>query len=214
MQEYQWRSLNNGWQTAVDKIIVIMLFLAVTGAFPEELAEGYRYWAPVAFLTYKSPFTPYIDAFGGTIPTTEDERRNETTHCIEALCVAQAWALSIGSTTNWEERIMDKFLYILGFEAWNRSREGEGYLGCDLNKTKTAKSLPTVGQEKEDISIQNQERDAKKPIDPLKLREPKQEVEPEFSEEERREMDELATLELTEADYGRKRSTKYISRHK
>ncbi|EKJ70221.1 hypothetical protein FPSE_09595 [Fusarium pseudograminearum CS3096] len=216
IKPYQWESLNSGWHTAVDKIIVIMLFLGITGTFAEDLVEkdGYKYWAPVAFFTYKSPLTAYIDAFGGKIPSSEHERRQQMTHCIEALVATQSWALSTGYTINWGERIMDNFLYMLGFEAWNRSREGEGYLGCDLNKTKTAKSLQGVGYDEEDISTKSDEGSTKKPIDPLKLRDPKREAVPEPIEEERREMDALAVLESIEADYGRKRSTKYISKNK
>uniref|UniRef100_A0A4E9DBV3 Uncharacterized protein n=1 Tax=Gibberella zeae TaxID=5518 RepID=A0A4E9DBV3_GIBZA len=217
IKTYQWISLNNGWQTAVDKIIVIMLFLGITETFTEDLVEkdGYKYWAPVAFLTYKSPLKAYIEAFGGKIPTSDYERRQQMTHCIEALAAALSWASSTGYTINWRGGIMDNFLYMLGFEAWNRSRDGEGYLGCDLNKTKTAKSLQGVGQDEEEGTLTKvDEGSTKKPIDPLKLRDPKKEVEPEPSEEERREMDELAVLESIEAEYGRKRSTKYINKNK
>ncbi|GKU07631.1 hypothetical protein FLAG1_09547 [Fusarium langsethiae] len=215
LRDYQWKSLSIGWQSAIDKIIVILLFLGVMGTFTEDLVgkNGYKYWAPVAFLTYNSPLAAYIDAFGGRIPTTEDQRRQEITHCIEALCAAQSWALTNGPVINWEERITNNFLYMLGFEAWNRNREGEGYLGCDLNKPKTIKSFQEVGQdEDEDLLAKTQEGSLKKPIDPLKLRDPKQEVVPEPSEEEKREMDELAVLESIEAEYGRKRSTKYINK--
>ncbi|RFN53951.1 hypothetical protein FIE12Z_1698 [Fusarium flagelliforme] len=216
LQNYQWKSLNNGWQTAVDKIIVIILFLGATGAFHEELLEkdGYKYWLPVAFLSYKSPFTSYIEAFGGRIPATDDGRQRELGRCVEGLRTAQAWSLSTETPINWEERIMDKFLYILGFEAWNRSRQGEGYLGCDLNKPKDAKSLQGVGLDDygdEELPVREA---AKKRIDPLKLREPKKDVEVEPTEEERTEMNKLAALEDSEVDYGRKRSTKYFTKNK
>ncbi|KAF0638058.1 hypothetical protein FPSE5266_09595 [Fusarium pseudograminearum] len=217
IKAYQWKSLNNGWQAAVDKIIVIMLFLGITGTFTKDLVEedGYKYLAPVAFFTYKSPLTAYIEAFDGKIPAGNSERQQQMTHCLEALCAAQSWALSTGSTINWGEEIMDNFLYLLGFEAWNRSREGEGYLGCDLNKTKTAKSLQGVGyDEEEDTLTRVDEGSTKKPIDPLKLREPKKEVVPEPTEEEKREMDELSVLESIEEEYGRKRSTKYINKNR
>ena len=216
LQKYQWNSLNDGWQTAVDKTIAIMLFLGVTGAFPEELLEndGYRYWASVAFMSYKSPFTSYIEAHDGKIPATDDDREQELRYCIEALRTAQAWSLSTESPIKWEERIMDKFLYVLGFEAWNRSREGEGYLGCDLNKPKTAKTLQLIGQG-DDVDEGPPVREAiKKPMDPLKLREPKQDVVVEPNEEEKMEIDELAELESSEANYGRKRSTKYVTKNK
>jgi hypothetical protein len=216
LQNYQWKSLNNGWQTAVDKILVIMLFLGLTGAFHEELLEkdGYIYWLPIAFLSYKSPFISYIEAFDGGIPATDDVRQRELGSCVEALRTAQAWSLSTDTPINWEERIVDRFLYLLGFEAWNRSRQGEGYLGCDLNKPKDAKSLQGVGlDDYRDEGLAAREA-AKKPIDPLKLREPKKDVEVEPTEEERAEMDELAALESSEANYGRKRSTKYGTKNK
>jgi len=109
---------------------------------------------------------------------------------------------------------MDTFLYILGFEAWNRSRQGEGYLGCDLNKPKDARSLQGVGlDDYGDEGLLVREA-SKKPMDPLKLREPEREVEVEPTEEEMTEMDELAALESSEANYGRKRSTKYGTKNK
>lgn len=220
MQDYQWSSLNDGWQTAIDKVIVIILCLGVTGAFPNDMVEndGYKYWAPVAFHSYNSPFKSYIEAFGGRIPPTKDERQQEMRQCIEALCTAQAWSLSSSSAPiDWEERIMDKFLYILGFEAWNRGREGAGYLGCDLNKTKTAKSFLRVGSSDKDaefLPAGNTLGVIKKHMDPLRLREPKQLIESEPSEDEKRELDELAALESSEVGYGRKRSIKYMNKNK
>ncbi|KAJ4139752.1 hypothetical protein NW768_001096 [Fusarium equiseti] len=216
LQKYQWKSLNNGWQTAVDKTIVIMLFLGVTGAFHEELVEkdGYKYWLPVAFLSYESPFTSYIEALGGKIPATAHGRQRELTCCMEALRTAQAWSSSIETPINWEERITDKLLYILGFEAWNRSREGEGYLGCDLNKPKTAKSLQRLSQDDDGDEELPVREAVRKKMDPLNLRQPKQDVVVEPSEEEKKEIDELAALESSEADYGRKRSTKYSTKNK
>ncbi|QPC69455.1 hypothetical protein HYE68_000207 [Fusarium pseudograminearum] len=216
IKPYQWTSLNNGWQASIDNIIVIMLFLGITGSFTEDFVEkdGYKYWAPVALFTYKSPLTAYIEAFDGKLPAGNSERQQQMTHCLEALAAAQSWALSTDSTINWGERIMDNFLYMLGFEAWNRSREGEGYLGCDLNKTKTAKSLQGLGQDEEYISTKSDEGSTKKRIDPLNLRDPKKEILPEPTDEEKQEMEELSVLESIEAEYGRKRSTKYINKNR
>ncbi|OBS23307.1 hypothetical protein FPOA_03856 [Fusarium poae] len=218
LRPYQWGMLNNGWQATPDKIIILMLLIGITGTFTEELVanDGYKYWAPVAFLSNRSPLKGYIEALGGRIPSTEAERRQEMTHCIEALRAAQSWVSSNDSPINWEETIMDMFLYMLGFEAWNQGREGEGYLACDLNKTKTAKSLQGVGHddEEEDSLTEDDEENPKKPADPLKLRNPKQKVLPEPSEEEQQEMEKLAVLESAEAEYGRKRSDKYKGKKK
>ncbi|KAL9561262.1 hypothetical protein ACKAV7_014617 [Fusarium commune] len=211
----QWRSLNRGWETVVDDILVIMLFLAILEAFPEDFVaeDGYKYWVPVAFRMDRLPFAPYIEAHGGKMPSTPEELRQEMSQCIAALVVAQSWSANSNfSPIKWESRIMNSFLCILGFEAWNRSREGEGYLGCDLNVTKDTSWLRGVADENgddEDIRVQQvQQRkygSAAKPIDPLKLSEPKQEVIPELDEEEQRQWNELAALESYEANYGRKR---------
>ncbi|CEI60328.1 hypothetical protein FVEN_g6489 [Fusarium venenatum] len=219
IRSYQWNVLNNGWQATTDKIIVIMLFIGITRTFTEDLIakDGYKYWAPVVFLNYKSPLKGYIEALGGKIPATDAQRRQQMTHCIQALRAAQSWAVSSESLIDWEETITDMFLYMLGFEAWNQGREGEGYLACDLNKTKTAKSLQGVGQgdeEEEDVSADDDEGNPKKPIDPLNLRDPKKETVPEPREEEQQQMDELAVLESAEAEYGRKRSDKYKGKKK
>ncbi|KAM0228899.1 hypothetical protein ACHAPO_010423 [Fusarium lateritium] len=218
MRNYQWDMLNNGWQATPDKIIVLMLLIGITGTFAEDLVanDGYKCWAPVLFLNSNSTLKGYIEALGGKIPATDAQRRQQMTHCIEALRAAQAWAVSNGSPINWEETIMDMFLYMLGFEAWNQGREGEGYLACDLNQAKTSKSLNGVGQgdEDEEVSTEDDEGNPKKPIDPLKLRDPKKETVPEPSEEEQQQMDQLAVLESAEAEYGRKRSDKYKGKKK
>ncbi|KAF4949224.1 hypothetical protein FSARC_13530 [Fusarium sarcochroum] len=213
---YHFRSLNSGWEDVVDDIISIMLFLGVLNVFSEDFVkeDGYKYWVPVAFYIHNSPFRPYIEAYGQKMPTTTEEIRQEMTQCTQALIAAQAFSVNSNSDPiKWESRIMDRFLYILGFEAWNRSREGAGYLGCDLNVTKGASWLRGNG-DNGDIQVQTWQRRATKPIDPLKLREPKQDPTPELDEEEQRQLDELAVIESIEADYGRKRSTKYLTRHK
>ncbi|WZH49423.1 hypothetical protein QYS62_010624 [Fusarium acuminatum] len=213
-------SLKGEWDTILPDIITIFLFLGLLDAFPKEFVP--KYWVPVAFWIENCPFCQYIDALGGNIPDSPDAVRRQMNHCTAAMKAAQAWCTEGGfDPIDWEGIFMDRFLYILGFEAWNRTREGEGYLGCDLNVTKTAKSLSRVG--KEDLDDEDslaQERQSQKvgssskPMDPLKLREPKQEVVPELNEEERQEQEKLAVLESYEQDYGRKRSTKYLTRHK
>ncbi|KAL9570470.1 hypothetical protein ACKAV7_005401 [Fusarium commune] len=122
-------------------ILVIVLFLAILDAFPEDFVaeDGYKYWVPVAFRIDGSPFAPYIEAHGGKMPSTPEELRQEMAQCTAALVAAQSWSANSNFTPiKWESRIMNSFLYILGFEAWKRSREGEGYLGCDLNVTRDA----------------------------------------------------------------------------
>ncbi|KAF4441566.1 hypothetical protein F53441_11970 [Fusarium austroafricanum] len=221
----QWVSLNNGWQNSVDSILLIMLFLGALDAFPEPFFEeyplqrgGFWFWVPIAFYNYRSIPRLYAQAHGSQVPRTTEEIRKEMALCFEALIAAQTWSLKGGyKAIDWEDRIMHNFLYLLGFEAWNRNREGESYLGCDLNTTKTTGSLRTIGQEddgeeqKDDSGSQGIK---KKPMDPLKLREPKEQVAPELDEEKQQKLEELALIESYEKEYGRKRSTKYMSKHK
>ncbi|EXK99506.1 hypothetical protein FOQG_02027 [Fusarium oxysporum f. sp. raphani 54005] len=218
----RWRYLNRDWQDVIDAILSIMWFLGAIESFPQDFVseDGYRYWVPIAFHNYLSRFQPYIEAHGGKIPSTAEAIQNEISQCIKALVAGQAFSSKAGfDPIQWEDRIMDNFLYILGFEAWNRSREGAGYLNCDLNVTKTAKSLRSIsdGGEDDDFTeqmAQGNKGAAAKPQDPLKLREPKKEMAPEVDEEEEQEIEKLAVLETNEKDYGRKRSMKYMTKHK
>ncbi|KAI1039500.1 hypothetical protein LB505_002593 [Fusarium chuoi] len=218
----RWRHLNRDWQDVIDHILSIMWFLGSMESFPADFVfeNGYKYWAPIAFHNHLSRFQPYIEAHGGEIPSTGEAIQKEISQCIKALVAAQAFSTKAGfDPIQWEDRIMDGFLYILGFEAWNRSREGAGYLGCDLNVTKTAKSLCSIshGEDDDDVveeAVQGSKGTASKPRDPLKLREPKKEMAHDVDEEEEQEMEKLAVLEIDEKDYGRKRSTKYMTKHK
>ncbi|KAF5617048.1 uncharacterized protein FTJAE_12804 [Fusarium tjaetaba] len=216
----RWRHLNRDWQDAIDAILSVMWFLGAIESFPEDFVsgDGYKYWVPVAFNSYISRFQPYIEAYDGKIPKTAEAIQKEISQCVKALVAAQIFSSEAGfDAVQWEDRIVDNFLYILGFEAWNRSREGAGYLNCDLNVTKTAKSLRSVsyGEENSDVEETAKNKEvAPKPKDPLKLREPKKEMASETSEEEQEEIEKLAALETMENEYGRKRSAKYMPKHK
>ncbi|KAF4440828.1 hypothetical protein FACUT_3146 [Fusarium acutatum] len=217
----RWRHLNRDWQDVIDAILSIMWFLGAMESFPEDFVsgDGYKYWVPIAFHSYLSRLQPYIEAHDGKTPSTTEAIQKEVSQCLKALITAQAFSSKAGfDPIQWEERIMDNFLYILGFEAWNRSREGAGYLNCDLNFSKTAKSLRAVchgGDENgsEEEAVQNKGV-APKHKDPLKLREPKKQMVSESSEGEQEENEKLAALEAMENEYGRKRSAKYMPKHK
>ncbi|KAI7762282.1 hypothetical protein LZL87_006677 [Fusarium oxysporum] len=218
----RWKHLNRDWQDVIDAILSIMWFLGSMESFPEDFVseDGYKYWVPIAFRNYLSRFQPYIEAHDGKIPSTAEAIQKEISQCIKALVAGQAFSSKAGfDPIQWEDRIVDNFLYILGFEAWNRSREGAGYLNCVLNVTKTAKSLRSIscGGDDDDVAeemAQGSKAAAAKPKDPLKLREPKKEMAHELDEEEQQEMDKLAVLETNENDYGRKRSMKYMTKYK
>jgi hypothetical protein len=216
----RWRHLNRDWQDVIDAILSIMWFLGAIESFPEDFVsdDGYKYWVPVAFNSYLSRFQPYIEAHDGKIVKTAEAIQKEVSQCLKALVAAQAFSSEAGfDPIQWEDRIMDGFLYILGFEAWNRSREGAGYLNCDLNVTKTAKSLRSVSHGEEDGDVEEaaqSKRVTPKYNDPLKLREPKKEMASESSEGEQEELEKLAALEAMENEYGRKRSAKYLPKHK
>ncbi|KAF5962525.1 hypothetical protein FBULB1_14084 [Fusarium bulbicola] len=217
----RWRHLNRDWQDVIDSVLSVMFFLGALESFPDDLLtdDGYKYWVPIVFSNYLSRFQPYIEAHDEKIPRTADAIIEEISQCTKALVAAQVFSSKAGfDPIHWEDRITDNFLYILGFEAWNRSREGAGYLNCDLNVTKTAKSLRAVcyggdedGFEEEAV---RSEGVAPKHKDPLKLREPKKEMISESSEGEQEEIERLAALEAMENEYGRKRSVKYMPKHK
>ena len=112
---------------------------------------------------------------------------------------------------DWGRRMVDTFLYFVGFEAWNRERESVGYLNCDLNTTKNEAWLrKTSGLQEKPAKIGTPliSKHAR-PKDPLLLHEAKKTYEPEPTEEENAVLEKLADLEVEEAIYGRKRSTKY-----
>ncbi|KAF5645084.1 hypothetical protein F52700_2284 [Fusarium sp. NRRL 52700] len=218
----RWRHLNRDWQGVIDAVLSIMWFLGGLESFPEEFVskDGYAYWAPIAFSNYGWGLQSYIEAHGGRVPSTTEAIQQEISQCTKALVAAQVFSSKAGfDPIKWEDRIIDNFLYILGFEAWNRSREGVGYLNCDLNVTKTAKSLHGISNIQEDDAVAKEMNEVikgvtVKPRDPLKLREPKKQMTPELDEEEKHEMEKLALLETNEKDYGRKRSMKYLTKHK
>ncbi|KAF5665721.1 hypothetical protein FCIRC_10425 [Fusarium circinatum] len=217
----RWRHLNRGWQGVIDDVLSILCFLSGLQSFPEDFVSenGYTSWAPIAFCNYAWGLQSYIEAHGGRIPSTTEAIQKEISECIKALVAAQAFSSKAGfDPIEWEDCIIDNLLYILGFEAWNRSREGIGYLKCDLNVTKTAKSLRAlrhVGDEdgSEEEAVQSKGV-APKHKDPLKFREPKKEMISESSEGEQEEIEKLAALEAMENEYGRKRSVKYMPKHK
>jgi hypothetical protein len=217
---FTWRIINWDWQDIVDTVLIIMTFLAALDAFLNDFLaeEGYKLWVPIAFRacnrTGISPLLSYIEAGEGRIPKSTREIQQEVTKCIAALTAAQAFSAKAGyDTINWEDRFIDSLLYLLGFESWNRSREGEHHLKCDLNVRKTVPSLC-----EDDIYVKGETfqnincTSSMKCMDPLRLREPKKAMMVELSPEEQNMSDELAVLENGEKDYGRKRSTKYMRR--
>ncbi|KAF4958423.1 hypothetical protein FGADI_2345 [Fusarium gaditjirri] len=219
----RWRHLNTDWQDVIDAILSIMWFLGATESFPGDFVseDGYKYWVPIAFHNYHyhSQFQSYIEAHDGKIPSTAERIQKEISQCIKALVAAQAFSSKAGfDHIQWEDRIADNLLYILGFEAWNRSREGAEYLNCDLNITKTAKSLRKISHGEDDNVVEEMAHvnkgAAAKPKDPLKLREPKKDIAYEMDEEDEQEKDKLAILEAIENEYGRKRSAKYMPKYK
>ncbi|VZI10236.1 unnamed protein product [Fusarium fujikuroi] len=213
-----WRHLNRDWQDVIDAILSILWFLGAMESFREDFVseDGYKYWVPIAFHSYLSRFQSYIEAHDGKLPSTNEAIQKEISQCMKALVAAQVFSSKAAfDPIQWEDRIMDSFLYILGFEAWNRSREGAGYLNCDLNVTKTAKSLRSISRGDGDNNVVEEmadvkKRSATKPRDPLKLREPKKEMAPEVDDDEEQEMEKLAVIETNEKDYGRKRIKKTL----
>ena len=218
-----------GWMTIIDDVLKIYLFLHIKKCFTAELDQNkaFECWVPFAMIARY--IEPSLSRYAASV--TEDmtkERRKrsdhlEATQCFETMCVTDVLLQECGlPAVDWESKMMDAFMYFIGFEAWNRSREGDGYLFCDFNKTKGSKwLLPGAGGQNTSTSDdegvadrldQDHSRSRRsRSVDPLYLREPKKELVPKTDENDDGEkQDILAEMESKEAEFGKKRSQKYM----
>ncbi|KAI9162724.1 hypothetical protein HJFPF1_04315 [Paramyrothecium foliicola] len=225
-QGYQDQSLDVGWASIIEDSLRLMVLLAILKCFPESLSakDGFNSWVPFAFMSNDVPFN-YATT---TIRLMDDIRGNTRGHvmesqienyfdkCFRVLIRTHAlFQVCELPQVDWVQRVMNATLYFVGFESWNRARQGQTYLGCQLNVTKGATWLKTWEKPDERASdVQVSLSKNKKQRDPLTMREPKQVHVPEPSEEEKELASTLAELETREAAYGLKRSTKYGRRHK
>lgn len=234
VMDKNWHTIvreNEGWHGLIDQLLIFTFFLGIMCSLPDDLLTERQYliWVPYAsrFSTYMLQRTDgsehYMKLFehppngGQLIPSIRNMKRCKE-WCLQRLAYVAVLSGECGlDEVDWESHITNAALYFVGFEAWNRSREGEGYLGCDRNVTKDAKWLKAQLnsddlQELNGSSSNTQIVKYSKPIDPLRLRDAKKEPEPEQMDPE--EADNLAALEEEEAAYGVKRSQKYRAKRK
>ncbi|KAK6855098.1 hypothetical protein PG995_008630 [Apiospora arundinis] len=233
-----------GWLAALDETLEVSIFIIAILSFPKELLDenGYARWSP-SMRSY--PGHPAIWRYLGNqgfcgIESADPQVKGLTSRKLKdhldwhlrtlSIAVMVTEACQIEHNPPLQDRIVNAFLHLTGFEAWNREREvGEGnsYLACKLNQGKSAKWLrgQVSGEGREEVHKEdgpsNQEDSGKeaaglprKKKDPLKLGEPGQNS-VEVSSEDDSDSEEgakLAVLEAEEARYGTKRSTKYRRR--
>ena len=214
---------NIGWAGIVAETLEVLIALVVlkSQAGALSLSTAYQAWVPFVF-TDSRPYGSVAAArlesmFPGAKGESVGERGwdGAIAWCFRVLEASGSLLVACDApSVEWEKCLIDMFLFFVGFESWNRSREGQGYLGCELNQGKDSAWLKKVTGLKPEVL----EDDAgpkmrrKKSKDPLHLRDAKKEDEVELSQEELELQEELADVEAEEARYGQKRSTKYQKR--
>ncbi|VUC28515.1 unnamed protein product [Clonostachys rosea] len=212
-----------GWEFALEETLEFLFFVEILSCFPDTLGKGEECerWIPYIYAGEASPMRRYLQTRSGTHPKAVPDAHRQVQRCFRIVCnYRMLWDACGLPVLNLEHYIINAFLSFLGFEAWNRKREGKGYLGTDLNKMKDEKWLwEHMGDDAKEAAEIQRELDAHdsssaipkspRPRDPLRLREPKAKPVEEPSEEDLAELNKLAAMEAEEATYGRKRSTKY-----
>lgn len=212
-----------GWAGIIDETLELLMALVILKSHPESLPlqTAYQAWVPFAFddsswsgsvaaVRLKSIFP---SSHGKAV--TNHSLDDAIARCFRVLAASNCLSIACNaSIVDWEGRVIDMFLFFVGFESWNRSREGQGYLGCDLNQKKDSAWLKKVTGLRPDV-IEDSDTpkvNRKKSKDPLHLRDARKEAVVELSEEELDLQERLADAEAEEAMYGHKRSTKYQKR--
>ncbi|KAJ2976074.1 hypothetical protein NQ176_g5160 [Zarea fungicola] len=213
---------DEGWGVVVDEVLQVFFFCAVVGAFPEVLLTdkcNYTRWLPFGeMLSEQSPAMRFIRELkkqpNFKYLQSQSDLNPHMGRCIRILASAQVLFKACDlPAVKWEAHISNAMLYFVGFEAWNREREGRDYLACEFNVAKNDKWL-THGVARNEAAVREgsasfADSRSKSPRcrDPLQLHEPK--IFPVAEENSDGEDNELAELEAAEAAYGTKRSTKY-----
>ncbi|KAF1967527.1 hypothetical protein BU23DRAFT_658937 [Bimuria novae-zelandiae CBS 107.79] len=196
------RRANAGWEGIVDEMLELMMALLMLRCFPElvSLEEGGGTWVPIIF--------PRSSAAYGSATIAErlesvlrqpkdigemrDRAQEGIDQCFLVLVEAHVLFLACGmQPADLKQRVINAFLNFVGFESWNRGREGQGYLGCDLNVRKDGAWL----KKKTGVEAMSDEvvpkMEGTKSRDPLRLREAKREEFPELTEEQEQCLEEL-----------------------
>lgn len=213
---------DEGWGVVVDEVLQVFFFCAILGAFPEALLTdkcNYTRWLPFGeMLSVQSPAMRFIRELEKRPDfkylQSQSDLNPHMRRCICILASAQVLYKACDlPAVKWEARISNAMLYFVGFEAWNREREGRDYLACPFNVAKNDKWL-THGVARIEAAVREgsavfADSRSKSPRsrDPLLLHEPRKSPVAEDNSDD--EDDKLAELEAAEAAYGAKRSTKY-----
>jgi hypothetical protein len=217
-----------GWQRILDEAMETLLFLGALASFPETLAAGGRYeaWAPMVFAEADAPAFRYIQSRpAGWAPSRPGDVRRAMDWCFGVLGAANLLTDACGlGPLDLEARAANALLGLLGFEAWNRQRQGVGYLGCDLNVAKdeawlrrsihqggmlgagTQASMEAQRAQSGSTEMPSRSRD------PLRLRAPKEVPVEEPDSDDEEKLAALESMEIDELAYGRRRSNKYRRR--
>ena len=226
-----------GWGTLVDEALLVFFFAAIVATFPDELLTeraGYTSWLPYGeLLSGLGPPMRFVEAlkkrpaggFGfkaGGLRSPTDWRPH-VERCVRILAATDVLHDACRlPAVDWASRISSAMLYFVGFEAWNRAREGQTYLHCPLNTAKDDRWLAHgLKAEVEELVVAAEEESVKqvvvgaklvRPRDPLRLREPRVDLAAGDEDSDKEEQCKLGELERAEAAYGAKRSTKYQRR--
>ncbi|KAJ4346325.1 uncharacterized protein N0V89_010254 [Didymosphaeria variabile] len=220
------RRSNIGWLSMIDEMLELALSLVMLKSFSESLplAAAHETWVPFVFAlsdaTHSNTTTAEklqsMSYDRGDIRTMEKGVDDVLNRCHRILVVTQVLVSACGMPpVNWVQCFADAFLHFVGFECWNREREGQSYLGCNLNVRKDGAWLQKMSRSAAKPEGEVTEMKQNKSKDPLLLREPRRDADLEIhaDAEESDVLEELDILEAQEIAYGLKRSTKYHKTH-
>ncbi|KAF2446028.1 hypothetical protein P171DRAFT_278233 [Karstenula rhodostoma CBS 690.94] len=160
-----------------------MMSLIILKCFPDSLPleVAYQTWVPFAFARSPAAHSNATTA-ERTKCVLEDYKRIMPTEsgfctiinqCHRILVVTQVLTSASGlPAIDWKRRFADAFLHFVGFECCNREREGQSYLGCDLNVRKDGSWLEKMVGPKVIQSGSTQEAGKNRLRDPLLMLEP------------------------------------------
>lgn len=212
---------DDGWLKLADDVMKVVIFLIIMAAFPETLSKNsaYQRWMAFGtFNTYNTPMERFIELHGHEIDDAKFVERY-LDQCEAIIIHIEALSAACGlDEIDWNTKIQNSVLLFIGFEAWNRERYGQGYLGSNLNKPRYSSWLKQYSDDENDSADETEESVVKvstKAYDPLYLLPPKAATQATTDSESESDsaLDELAVLEAREAEYGIKRSEKYQTRH-
>jgi hypothetical protein len=214
------RRMKTGWHSTIDQVLELMLALVILKSFPESLPLQLAYQTWVPFVFADSAATPNGATIAqrlrselsdhGDISPTDHEARDIISKFQRILVVAQVLISASGMpAVDWKLLFANAFMHFLGFECWNREREGHSYLPCDLNVRKDGKWVQKMTGSEATLDGKTEKTKMRGSSDPLLMHEPRREEDPENGEVDDNSSEELGVLEAQEVAYGLKRSTKY-----